>query len=77
MSHTDTDVRQLLQELHLGLAKKLVEILKDPEATPSQLEVIRKFLSDNRIEATMQANPHLKELVDALPFRPEFKDEVA
>ena len=39
-----------LKELHAVLAEKLLKLVKDPDATASELNVARLFLRDNNID---------------------------
>ena len=57
-----------LEQLHSELTQKLLEKIRDPEVTASELNVARQFLKDNGIEGLPMENSPFKELVDELPF---------
>lgn len=69
MSSTDA----LLRELHETLLRTLLDRIKNgEEVKPADLEVARKFLADNGIDADAQRSSGLqtltKSVVDNLPF---------
>jgi hypothetical protein len=57
-----------LEQLHSELTQKLLEKIRDPEVTASELNVARQFLKDNGVESIAVDNSPLKSLVDSLPF---------
>ena len=56
-----------LSDLHGELAKFLKHKLQNGEVTAADLGQIRQFLKDNRIEATIDQNPDMGSIVEALP----------
>lgn len=56
-----------LSDLHGELAKYLKHKLQNGEVTAADLGQIRQFLKDNRIEATIDQNPDMGSIVEALP----------
>ena len=57
-----------LEELHSELTQKLLEKIRDPKVSASELNVCRQFLKDNGIENLAVDNSPLRSLVDELPF---------
>ena len=57
-----------LESLHSELTQKLLEKIRDPEVSASELNVCRQFLKDNGVESIPIDNSPLKSLVDELPF---------
>lgn len=56
-----------LSDLHGMFAKFLKHKLQEGEVTAGDLGQIRQFLRDNRIEATIDQNPDMGSIVQALP----------
>ena len=65
-----------LKELHAVLAEKLLQKVKDPDATASELNVARQFLRDNGIDAVPTEGSPLQQLADELPFDIPTKPEI-
>lgn len=63
----------LLEALHVAVAKDLLDKVKSGEATAQELQAAIKFLKDNHIEATVETNPDLGKL--AQTALPQFEDE--
>lgn len=57
-----------LEELHSELTQKLLEKIRDPKVSASELNVCRQFLKDNGVESIAVDNSPLRSLVDELPF---------
>ena len=57
-----------LEQLHSELTQKLLDKIRSPEVTASELNVCRQFLKDNGVESIPIDNSPLKSLVDELPF---------
>jgi|TARA_B100000586_G_C19773669_1_gene286991 hypothetical protein len=57
-----------LEQLHSELTQKLLDKIRSPEVTASELNVCRQFLKDNGVESIAIDNSPLKSLVDELPF---------
>jgi|TARA_B100001964_G_scaffold136978_1_gene151166 hypothetical protein len=57
-----------LEQLHSELTQKLLEKIRNPKVTASELNVARQFLKDNGCESIAVDNSPLKSLVDSLPF---------
>ena len=57
-----------LEELHSELTQKLLEKIRDPKVSASELNVCRQFLKDNGVESIAIDNSPLRSLVDELPF---------
>ena len=51
MSQEEVDAHSKLQNVHDLLCDRALKILNDPEATVQELETVRKFRKDNKIEA--------------------------
>lgn len=65
-------LNDVLAELQIELARKLLERVKTGAATAADLNVARQLLKDNDIQsATRQANPALGDLRLVLPFDEE------
>lgn len=58
---------EALAALHGEMAKAMKKKLAEGEYTASDLNVIRQFLKDNKIEADGDKNEDVKSLVDGLP----------
>ena len=56
-----------LEELHALLAKELKERLVSGECSPAELNVIRQFLRDNKIDGIPADNSAFGDLVNSLP----------
>ena len=56
-----------LENLHSELTQKLLDKIRDPEVTASELNVARQFLKDNGVESIPIDTSPLKSLVDELP----------
>ena len=65
-----------LKELHAVLAEKLLKLVKDPDATASELNVARQFLRDNNFDCVPVEGSPLQKLVDELPFDIPTKPEI-
>ena len=61
-------MQKKMSELHTELADKLLEVVRDPEAKASELNVVRQFLKDNEITQLPTDNTILKQILDELPF---------
>lgn len=61
-------MQKKMSELHTELADKLLEVVRDPEARASELNVVRQFLKDNEITQLPTDNSVLKQILDELPF---------
>jgi hypothetical protein len=57
-----------LEQLHSELTQKLLEKIRNPKVTASELNVARQFLKDNGCESIAVDNSPFKSLVDSLPF---------
>ena len=57
-----------LENLHSELTQKLLEKIRDPKVSASELNVCRQFLKDNGVESIAIDNSPLRSLVDELPF---------
>ena len=57
-----------LENLHSELTQKLLDKIRSPEVSASELNVARQFLKDNGVESIPIDNSPLKSLVDELPF---------
>ena len=57
-----------LENLHSELTQKLLEKIRDPDVSASELNVARQFLKDNGVESIAIDTSPLKSLVDELPF---------
>ncbi|MCB9178968.1 MAG: hypothetical protein H6590_06060 [Flavobacteriales bacterium] len=75
--HEPQTIAEIGAALHLELARKLLQKVRDGEATASDLNVARQFLKDNGIDAARSANPGLKKLADVLPFDADEEDLTA
>ena len=65
-----------LKELHAVLAEKLLKLVKDPDATASELNVARQFLRDNNIDCVPVEGSSLQRLAEELPFEIPQKPEI-
>lgn len=63
--------KALMEKLHQALGDHLLQKLRDGEPTAAELNVIRQWLKDNKIEAQPGKNNSMGEIIDALP---EFDD---
>ena len=57
-----------LKQLHNELALKLLNKVRDPDATASEMNVARQFLKDNGIDSLPVDNSPLHKLMKELPF---------
>ena len=57
-----------LENLHSELTQKLLDKIRSPEVTASELNVARQFLKDNGVESIPIDHSPLKSLVDEMPF---------
>lgn len=57
--------KELLNELHLGLAKDLLRRVNSGEATSADLSVLRQFLKDNGVDSAASHDPHMAALAAA------------
>jgi hypothetical protein len=62
-----------LKELHEKLCEVLLDKIKSPEVTASELNVARQLLKDNGIDAIPVEGSPLKSLLDELPFKEPIK----
>ena len=53
-----------LESLHSELTQKLLEKIRDPEVSASELNVARQFLKDNGVESIPIDTSPLKSLVE-------------
>jgi hypothetical protein len=60
-----------LTELHTLIIDDLLAKIKSGDAKSSDLEVARKLLKDNNIDALPVDNSPLRSLMDELPFNDE------
>jgi hypothetical protein len=58
-----------LKELHEKLCEVLLEKIKSPDVTASELNVARQLLKDNGIDAVPVEGSPLQSLLDELPFK--------
>ena len=65
-----------LTELHTLIIDDLLAKIKSGDAKSSDLEVARKLLKDNNIDALPVDNSPLRSLMDELPFNDE-KEKVS
>ena len=65
-----------LENLHSELTQKLLEKIRDPEVSASELNVARQFLKDNGIESLPVDNSPLRDLMKELPFDIPKKPEI-
>jgi hypothetical protein len=72
---TDETNDNLLIKLHKDLCEKLLELIKKEEVSSAELNVIRQFLKDNRIEGLPNDDSALGKLVQELPE--EFRNQQA
>jgi len=56
-----------LSDLHGMFAKFLKHKLQEGDVTAADLGQVRQFLKDNRIEASIDQNPDMGSLAEALP----------
>ena len=57
-----------LENLHSELTQKLLDKIRSPEVTASELNVARQFLKDNGVESIPIDHSPLKSLVDEMTF---------
>lgn len=70
------DLKAVLDEIHLELARQLLERVKSGEASSSDLNVARQFLKDNHVDSAMAQDPHLMALARAAAAaRPHFDED--
>ena len=65
-----------LKQLHNELALKLLNKVRDPDATASEMNVARQFLKDNGIDSLPVDNSPLRDLMKELPFEIPKKPEI-
>ena len=65
-----------LKQLHNELALKLLNKVRDPDATASEMNVARQFLKDNGIDSLPVDNSPLGRLMNELPFEIPKKPEI-
>ena len=65
-----------LKQLHNELALKLLNKVRDPDATASEMNVARQFLKDNGIDSLPVDNSPLRDLMKELPFKIPTKPEI-
>ena len=65
-----------LKQLHNELALKLLNKVRDPDATASEMNVARQFLKDNGIDSLPVDNSPLHNLMKELPFKIPTKPEI-
>ena len=58
-----------LKELHEELVKVILEKIKSPDVTASELNVARQLLKDNGIDAVPVEGSPLQSLIYELPFK--------
>ena len=58
-----------LKQLHEELVKVILEKIKSPDVTASELNVARQLLKDNGIDAVPVEGSPLQSLIDELPFK--------
>ena len=58
-----------LKQLHEELVKGILEKIKSPDVTASELNVARQLLKDNGIDAVPVEGSPLQSLIDELPFK--------
>lgn len=63
---------EILGDLHVEVAKHLLDRIKTGEATPAEINAAIKFLANNHIEATTVPGDTLDSLAKSLP---DFDDE--
>ena len=66
-----------LENLHSELTQKLLDKIRSPEVTASELNVARQFLKDNNIDALPVKDSTLAKLAENLPFSEEDLKAVA
>lgn len=69
MSKEKDAPKDLLQEAHTLLCKRVRDILNDPESTIQELKLAKEFLKDNRIEALPVEGSPLGDVIDAASVR--------
>ena len=62
-----------LKQLHEELVKVILEKIKSPDVTASELNVARQLLKDNGIDAVPVEGSPLQSLIDELPFKAPIK----
>jgi|LakMenEpi03Aug12_release.lakeMendotaPanAssembly.Ray.scaffolds.fasta_scaffold1304855_2 hypothetical protein len=70
------DEKELLEKLHTGMIRCLLEKIESGEATAADLGVARQLLKDNGIDVAARAGGPILKLTDSLPFDPS-EDDVA
>lgn len=61
----------LLADIHVGMAKTLLDKINNGTATAADLSVARAFLRDNGVQGSMERNQPMRALAEALPFAAE------
>ena len=62
-----------LKELHEELVKVMLDKVKSPDVTASELNVARQLLKDNGIDAIPVEGSSLQSLLEELPFKETIK----
>lgn len=69
---SEPTLKDILSNMQVVLAKKLLDKLENGEWTAADANVARQLLKDNKIEAgTPKANPAMLRLAENLPFDDE------
>jgi hypothetical protein len=68
-------ITELLQHAHGVLARELLARIESGDAKGQDLEILRKFLKDNNIEAIPAEGTPLGDLANKLKLVPDFDDE--
>lgn len=68
MTQEEIDAHGKLQNAHNKFCDHALEILNNPEATVQQLEIVRKFLKDNKIEALPGRGGKIDAVAEAATF---------
>ncbi len=75
---TNSDLKQMLNGLHVAVAQELLDRVKSGEAKPADISNAIKFLKDNNIDALPVEGSPLEGLLNSLPFdRTSLEDAVA
>ncbi len=61
-------LKDILENLHNGLANELLQRIASGEATSADLSVARQFLKDNGIDSYATPENPLGQLLNQLPF---------
>jgi hypothetical protein len=67
MSGNPNILEGLFEDLHIEVAKDLLNRVRTGEATAAELSVAVKFLKDNQIEGIRKPGSPLDQLADTLP----------